>query len=192
LKDTIMSAAAVADAAPAKGGKKLLLIIVAAVLVIAVAGVAALLLLKKKAVEDEDDWDAPSTTQSTRKVDPAAIPTFLPLDTFTVNLADRTSERYAQVGVTLEVETKETADRLKAYMPAIRSNILLVLSQKTSTELMDRAGKEQLAMDIMRESVRPLGIDLVAQESAPADGRRPRARVHNPIVAVHFSNFIIQ
>jgi flagellar protein FliL len=192
LKDTIMSAAAVADAAPAKGGKKLLLIIVAAVLVIAVAGVAALLLLKKKAVEDEDDWDAPSTTQSTRKVDPAAIPTFLPLDTFTVNLADRTSERYAQVGVTLEVETKETADRLKAYMPAIRSNILLVLSQKTSTELMDRAGKEQLAMDIMRESVRPLGIDLAAQESAPADGRRPRARVHNPIVAVHFSNFIIQ
>lgn len=188
-----MSAAAVADAAPAKGGKKLLLIIVAAVLVIALAGVAALLLLKKNAaVEEEDDWDAAPATQSTRKVDPAAIPTFLPLDTFTVNLADRTSERFAQVGVTLEVETKETADRLKAYMPAIRSNILLVLSQKTSTELMDRAGKEQLAMDIMRESVRPLGIDLAAQESAPADGRRPRARVHNPIVAVHFSNFIIQ
>jgi flagellar protein FliL len=192
LKDTAMSAAAVADAAPAKGGKKLLLIIVAAVVVIALAGVAALLLLKKNAIEEEDDWDAPPAVQSTRKVDPAAIPTFLPLDTFTVNLADRTSERYAQVGVTLEVESKETADRLKAYMPAIRSNILLVLSQKTSTELMDRTGKEQLAMDIMREAVRPLGIDLAAQESAPADARRPRARVHNPIVAVHFSNFIIQ
>jgi flagellar FliL protein len=78
-------------------------------------------------------------------------------------------------------------------MPAIRSNILLVLSQKTSVELIDRAGKEQLAMDIMRESVRPLGIDLEAQEAgAASDSRRPRRRVHNPILAVHFSNFIIQ
>ena len=187
-----MSAAAAADAAPAKGGKKLLLIIVATVVVLAIAGVAALLLLKKNASADEDDWDAPPSATTSRKVDPAVVPTFLPLDTFTVNLADRNAERYAQVGVTLEVETKETADRLKAYMPAIRSNILLVLSQKTSVELMDRAGKEQLAMDIMRESVRPLGIDLAAQETASADGRRPRARVHNPIVAVHFSNFIIQ
>lgn len=187
-----MSAAAAADAAPAKGGKKLLLIILAAVVVIAIAGVAALLLLKKNAHADEDDWDAPPAAQASRKADSSATPTFLPLDTFTVNLADRNAERYAQVGVTLEVENKETAERLKAYMPAIRSNILLVLSQKTSVELMDRSGKEQLAMDIMRESVRPLGIDLAAQEAAQADGRRPRARVHNPIVAVHFSNFIIQ
>lgn len=188
-----MSAAAAAADAPPKGGKKLLLIIVAVVVVIAIAGVAALFLLKKNAAEDEEEWDEPAATQSSRKADPSVVPTFLPLDTFTVNLADRTSERYAQVGVTLEVDNQETADRLKAFMPAIRSNILLVLSQKTSTELADRAGKEQLAMDIMRESVRPLGIDLSAQEpAAPADGRRARPRVHNPIVAVHFSNFIIQ
>jgi flagellar FliL protein len=189
-----MSAAAAADAAPTKGSKKLLLIIVASVVVIALAAGAALLLLKKNATDDEDDWDdAPPSTQSSRKANPDVIPTFLPLDTFTVNLADRNAERYAQVGVTLEVENKETAERLKAFMPAIRSNILLVLSQKSSTELIDRAGKEQLAMDIMREAVRPLGIDLAAQEAgAPADGRRPRARVHNPVMAVHFSNFIIQ
>jgi flagellar FliL protein len=188
-----MSATAAADAPPAKGGKKLILIIVAAVLVIALAGVAALLLLKKKSAEDEEDLDAPRAVQSTHKTNPAVVPTFLPLDTFTVNLADRNAERYAQVGVTLEVDSKETAERLKAFMPAIRSNILLVLSQKTSVELIDRAGKEQLAMDIMRESVRPLGIDLEAQEAgAASDSRRPRRRVHNPILAVHFSNFIIQ
>lgn len=193
-----MSAAAAADPVPAKGGKKRLLIIVAAALVLVAAGVAAVLLLKQNTAQNEDDdWDDPATATATavRKVDPAVVPTFLPLDTFTVNLADRTAERYAQVGITLEVDTQETSDRLKAYMPAIRNNILMVLSHKTSTELLDRAGKERLAMEIMREAVRPIGIDLEqVPPQADADGGagRPQPKVHNPVLAVHFSNFIIQ
>lgn len=190
------AAAAAADPVPAKGGKKRLLIIVAAALVLVAAGVAALLLLKQNTAQDEDDgWDETATATAVRKADPAVVPTFLPLDTFTVNLADRTAERYAQVGITLEVDTKETSDRLKAYMPAIRNNILMVLSHKTSTELLDRAGKERLAMEIMREAVRPIGIDLEqAPPQADADGGagRPQPKVHNPVLAVHFSNFIIQ
>jgi flagellar FliL protein len=189
-----MSAAAAADAAPAKGGKKLILFAIIGVLVLALAAVAAVLLLKKDPAEDEEeDLDGRPAASQPAKKGSAAVPTFLPLDTFTVNLADRPAERYAQVGVTLEVESKEVAEQLKAYMPAIRSNVLMLLSQKTSTELHERAGKEQLAMEIMREAVRPLGIDLEEQNTAAAgNGRRPRARVHNPIVAVHFSNFIIQ
>ena len=52
----------------------------------------------------------------------------MPLDPFTVNLADRDAERYAQVGMTLELADPKAADLLKAYMPAIRNNILLVLA----------------------------------------------------------------
>lgn len=190
-----MSAAAATDAAPAKGGKKLILFVVTGVVVLALAAVAAVLLLKKNNAEDDEEAldEQPAATQSAKKKKAAVVPTFLPLDTFTVNLADRPAERYAQVGVTLEVESPEVVEQLKAFMPAIRSNILMLLSQKTSTELHDRAGKEQLAMEIMRESVKPLGIDLEDDTSAANNGKnRKRAAVHNPILAVHFSNFIIQ
>ncbi|WP_204268639.1 flagellar basal body-associated FliL family protein, partial [Enterobacter hormaechei] len=80
---------------------------------------------------------------------------FVPLDPFTVNLADKDVARFAQIGVTLQVEDPHFADQIKAYMPAIRSNVLMVLSHKTAVELLTREGKDKLAKDIMRESVRP-------------------------------------
>ena len=55
---------------------------------------------------------------------------------------------------------------MKAYMPAIRNGILMVLAHKTSAELLERSGKELLAAEIMRESVRPMGINI--QADAPA------------------------
>ena len=44
---------------------------------------------------------------------------------FTVNLADRDAERYAQLGVTLELDDTKTGDLVKAYMPAIRNKTVL-------------------------------------------------------------------
>ena len=55
-------------------------------------------------------------------------------------------------------------------MPAIRNTILMVLAHKTSTELLDRDGKEKLAAEIMREAVRPLGIEIATPE--PVTKRR--------------------
>ena len=89
-------------------------------------------------------------------------PTFLPLDPFVVNLADRDADRYAQVGITLELDSPAFADQIKAYMPAIRNAVLMILAQKTSRELLDREGKEQLAAEIQREAVRPMGIVIAA------------------------------
>ncbi|MCK7493223.1 MAG: flagellar basal body-associated FliL family protein [Comamonadaceae bacterium] len=42
----------------------------------------------------------------------------MPLDPFTVNLADRDAERYAQVGITLEVERRQ--DRRPRSRPSCR------------------------------------------------------------------------
>jgi flagellar FliL protein len=109
-------------------------------------------------------------------------PAFLPLDSFVVNLADRDTDRYAQIGITLELEDEKHAAELKAYMPAIRNGILMVLAHKTSQELLSRPGKEQLAAEIMRETMRPLGI--------PAEA--PGAASERPVRHVHFSSFIIQ
>jgi flagellar FliL protein len=195
------------------GKKKLVLIALAALLVLALAGGGAGYWLWKKkqaalaAAEDgEGGADAAQVDAKAEssKHKSGHVPTFVPLDMFTVNLADRSAERYAQVGVTLELEDGTQVDRIKAFMPAIRNNILLVLGDKTAAQLMDRNGKERLAAEIRRAAVKPLGIDLLAPEpvaeaASGADAEPPKPRKRPavsdepvPVVAVHFSNFIIQ
>ena len=107
-------------------------------------------------------------------------------------------------------------------MPAIRNAILMILANKT-LEGPARAAKARSSspQEIMREAVRPMGIEVAAPEpmtAAPADEPRrappaasgderrcadarhagqaksaaaPR-RQRNPIQHVHFSSFIIQ
>ncbi|MCX2863823.1 flagellar basal body-associated FliL family protein [Paucibacter sp. PLA-PC-4] len=188
-----MATAAAGDAAPAGGGKKKLVIIVVAVLVLALVGVAALLLLKKKPAEDEDgEAAAPAAHQA--EVKPGTPPVFVPLEPFTVNLADKDVDRFAQIGITLEVADAKFAEQLKLYMPAIRSNVLMVLSHKTSVELLTLEGKEQLARDIMRESLRPMGIEIDDEddEDTTKKKRKKKRNVVSPISNVLFSSFIVQ
>jgi len=203
--------------APAKKGKKKLIIIVAMVLLLlVVGGGAALFLLKKKAAADADGSDDSTSQASTgpEKPDLKHPPTFLPLDPFVVNLADKDADRYAQVGITFEVSDPHFADEMKAFMPAIRNGILMILAHKSSKDLLDRAGKEQLAGEILRDASRTMGID-VEEPDAPAaattttDGDKPAAdddeakpkpkkkkkkapAEPNPIKHVNFSNFIVQ
>ena len=204
------AATATADAAPAKGGKKKLIIIIAAVLVLVLGGGgAAMVLMKKKPAEGEDDADgghakteAAEPAKAKAKRDPKHPPTFVLLDPFTVNLADKESERYAQIGVTLEIDDAKTADELKTYMPAIRNNILMVLAHKTAAEMLTREGKEKLAKSILYAAVRPLGYEVDEEEDEHAEPaadtvkkkkkKKKAAPPALPVTAVHFSNFIIQ
>lgn len=180
---------AVEAAPPPKAGKKKLLIVVAAVLLVVLAGGAATVLWLKQRAQTEaeaDDADAESATAQAPHRDPKAVPIFVALDSFTVNLADREADRYAQVGISLELNEAATAERIKVFMPAIRNNILMVLSHKRSAELLDRAGKERLAAEVQRETERALGVE------PPAPGKKGPGPSTRPIRAVHFSNFIIQ
>ncbi|MED5619749.1 flagellar basal body-associated FliL family protein [Ideonella sp. BN130291] len=201
------------EAAPAPkksfGKKKLIVLLAIVVLLLAVAGGGVVIYLKKKAAQAAEEADGdPGAAQveghGVPKRDPKNVPTFVPLETFTVNLADREAERYAQIGLTLELEDPHVADQIKAYMPAIRNNILMVLAQKTSADLLDRQGKERLAFEIKREAARALGVEIEDELAAkvaakPASGAASAAkpakkRVYepSPIRQVHFSNFIIQ
>lgn len=202
------AAAAPADAAPKKGNKKLIIIIAAVLLLVLGGGGAAFMMMKnKKAAEEaaaEEGGGAahkPAAKKPAAK-DPAAVPTFVPLDPFTVNLADRDAERYAQIGITLEVDDPKVGDQIKNYMPAIRNNILMVLSTKTAAQLLELEGKEKLARQIRRESVRPLGYELEDEdeeedpdadaEDKPKKKKKKRVEEYAPVTAVHFSNFIVQ
>ena len=194
---------AVADAAPTPMGKKkklMILVGTALAVLLAASGGGAYYFIKKRAaaaaaaaVAEEggetvvkDDKHAEKTV----KPDLKNAPTFVPLDPFTVNLSDRDAERYAQVGMTLELADAKAGDLLKAYMPAIRNNILLVLAGKTAGQLMEHDGKVQFALEVRAAALKPLGYDIsVAKKGAPKSNDDDESA---PIRAVHFSNFIIQ
>lgn len=189
-----MAAAKPAEGAPAeaapkgKGKKKLIIILAAVLLLVMLGGGAAIFLMKKKAAAAaaaaEDDEHVEEVVDSKH---PAGPPTFVPLDPFVVNLADKGADRYAQIAVTFQIDDPHFADQIKLYMPAIRNSILMILAHKTSEELLDRAGKEALANEIMEEAVKPMNLP----SEGKGDGKH-KARAHNPITKVHFANFIIQ
>jgi flagellar FliL protein len=203
-----------AGAVPLKRGKKKLLVIAGAALaLLLVVGGGGVWVLKQRAAQaaalaaSEDEAAAAETAAhpATAKSEAKGVPVFLPLDPFIVNLADREVDRYAQIGITLELESVVFADQVKAYMPAVRNAILLLLAQKSSKDLLGRSGKEELAEEIMREAVRPMGIEILApepvtvaasgaQDEAPVRTTRKAKKnaVRNPVQHVHFSSFIIQ
>jgi flagellar protein FliL len=199
-----MSAAAASTdampvATPAKGKKKLIIIGAALAVLLAGGGGGAFFVMKKRAAAaaaaaDEDGGAGAAEQHEDHKVIKADLkhaPTFVPLDPFTVNLADREAERYAQVGMTLELADAKAGDLLKAYMPAIRNNILLVLSGKTAAQLMEHEGKVQLAAEVRAAALKPLGYTLKSP-APPAKAAADGGDDAPPIRAVHFSNFIIQ
>lgn len=192
---------------PKKPGKKKMLIIGIAIAVLLAGGAGAgAIVWKKKRAAAEAAAEAAANGAEGETAEPAAHaahkdehkgpPAFLPLDPFVVNLADRESDRYMQIGITLELSDSKFADQLKAYMPAIRNGVLMVLAQKSSQDLLSRNGKEKLASEIMREAVRPLGIELEGDDNSKADKTEEKGTKtsleDSPVRHVHFSSFIIQ
>lgn len=186
-----MSAAATATAdapeAPKKKGKKLLFVIIG-VVVLAIAGAAAaLFILKKNAAEDDHEEDEP--VAQVKHADPKSAPTFLPLENMVVNLADAGGNRYIQIGLTLQLQDSATGDAVKAYMPSIRSQILVLLSKRTGDEVLSAEGKDKLGKDIIAAVSGVMGY---AVEDPEDSGKKKRRGPANPVQAVLFSSFIVQ
>lgn len=176
--------------APAKSKKLIIIGAIVALLVVAVAAVA-LFVMNRSQHSDPYGEEAPAKSAAT------VVPTFLPLENMVVNLADPGGDRFAQVGITLELQDEATATTVKQYMPSIRNGVLMLVSQRTAEELLRREGKEKLAADILAEVSRPLGVKPGrASEERADDGddefeERPRRRA-SPVRRVLFSSFIIQ
>jgi flagellar FliL protein len=103
-------------------------------------------------------------------------PVFVDLDPFTVNLRDGEGERYLQVKLVFEVKDSAAAEQLTSMLPAVRNEILLLLSSKESQQIGSREGKEELARELVAAASKAL------RGAAPADA----------IGRVHFSQLIVQ
>lgn len=183
-----MSDAPAADAKEKPKSKKMIIIIAAAVLLLGGGGAGYFFLMKKNADEDGDEKPAASASH-----DKKVAPTYLPLENMVVNLADAGGDRFAQIGITFEIEDAHAADQVKAYLPKIRDMILRQASQRSSEELLTTDGKEKLAGEILKESSRILGFEPEEEEESPKAKKKKKAkRPESPLTAVLFSNFIVQ
>lgn len=176
------------------------MIIIALVVVIAIAAAGVLwFLAKQRSAALDEDGDEPAAQIEDSKTPP----TFLPMDNMVVNLADPGGDRFAQVGITLELNDSKTAERVKTQMPTIRSGVLLLLSQHTAEELLSREGKEKLAADVRAEVLDALGYvpprarkskrrSADDEDDEDVKPRKPAVDRSAPVRAVLFSSFIVQ
>ncbi|MBV5322414.1 MAG: flagellar basal body-associated FliL family protein [Ilumatobacteraceae bacterium] len=190
-------AAAETAQAPAKS-KKMLIIIVAVVLLLVLGGGAFLFISKQRAAaaaaEEEGGEPAAAAHAAPDHGGAKTPPVYLPMDNMVVNLADPGGERVAQVGITLEVRDAKAADSVKAFMPTIRSGVLMLLSQRTSENLLSPEGKHKLIEDILREASVPFGGDPAPEDETAAPKKKPKKKVtvQYPVVDVLFSSLIVQ
>lgn len=172
-----------AEVAEAPKSKKMLFIILL-VVVLAGAAVAGWLVMSKKhaALDDEEEEEVAAVVET------SGPPTYLPLDNMVVNLADPGGERVAQIGITLEIAGALDLEKVKAYLPTIRSDVLMIVSQRTADELLSKEGKEKLAEDVLTAASRHFGKSTGGAKKKGAKG----ASNGNPVRGVLFSSFIVQ
>src|SRR5687768_12876547 len=103
-------------------------------------------------------------------------PVFVSLETFTVNLQSERSDQHLQTNLTLKIGDARTLDLIKLHMPEVRNRILLLLSNKESSQITDIAGKKKLAAELLAEINQPFGEGSVGQT----------------VESVLFTSFVIQ
>ena len=190
------AAAAATDApdAPKKKSKKLLFIIIGVVVLALIGGAAALFVLKKNTAEDDEYADDEPVEQVAK--DPKLAPVFMPLENMVVNLADPGGTRFIQLGLTLQLQDAKTETDVKTYMPSIRSQVLLLISQRTAEEMLQVQGKEKLAKDIIAAVSHEMGYEIPDADAEHADEapkKKKKSKVPpNPVQAVLFSSLIVQ
>jgi flagellar FliL protein len=180
--DATLSSEAPANAAPApslasgsKSKKKLIMMITIAVLILSGGGAAAWWFLKPGAPKEADA----AKKGVPAKVEPKKLPIFVPLETFTVNLADRDYDRFLQIVIQLQVKDEKINALLKTYDPAIRHRFLFIMSTATSEILKTPEGKQALAQQLTAVANQVL-------QGAPGTEDSP------PILGASFTTFVIQ
>lgn len=180
--------------APAKS-KKMLMIVGGAVLILALGGGGAYMYIaKQRAAAAEEGADSGEAPAKEEHAAPKTPPVYLPLDNMVVNLADPGGERVAQVGVILETTDMHASDKVKAFLPTIRSAVLLLIAQRTAQELLTPEGKQQLATDILGEALRPFG-GAPSHDDKPVAKKKSKSKDEHaemPVTGVLFSGFIVQ
>lgn len=142
-----------AEEAAAKGKSgalKWVLIVVGLLAVLGGGGAGAFFYLSG----GKQEADAKPTAEA---VDPGVID--MQMDPFLVNLSDPGGGHYLKATLTVELENQRAADWINARLPRVRDRVLLLLSSKTSEDLLSAEGKFRLRDDVLRAINEVMGED---------------------------------
>lgn len=89
-----------------------------------------------------------------------AIGQIFPLDSFVVNLADERS-KFIRVSMSLEYKPEVDPDKIEERLPQIKDAILTYIPTKTSDELRNIDGKNELRVNIMSQINGFLGDEII-------------------------------
>lgn len=129
---------------------------------------------KEAEAEVKAEEPAEEAEQAESGDEKAAEPIFVSLEPFTVNLLPE--GQFLQATFVLQIKDEKEAERVKVFMPQIRSRLLLMLSGKTAEALSSQQGKTDLIKEIKQ---------LISQPFKA--GQKPVT-----VEEVHVTAFIIQ
>lgn len=81
---------------------------------------------------------------------------------FVANFTGDSKKKYMQVYMVALAKEQESIDKLEMHMPAVRNNILMALSRKTSEDVATVDGKEILRKEVL-EVVRETMVEKVGK-----------------------------
>ncbi len=180
-KDT-KAADASGGVAPKKSKKMLIIIIAVVVLVLGIGGAAAFLLMGQNADhgDEEEVVTEKAKPAKKKKGEKDALPVYVALEAFTVNLIPEAGDQFLQLIISVEGPDAKFADELKTYMPKLRNDVMMILSDKKASQLITKEGKESLA------------AELLDAMNAVVDPSSKGKKGEGPIKEVLFTSFIIQ
>src|SRR5574343_937775 len=182
-KEKKEDAKAAAAPAPAGGNKKLMIIVIVLLVLVlaAVGGLGAYLFLGQKhaaeaaAAGGAHGAAAEHAEEPKNKEKKEGPPIFEKVEPFVVNLSGGPTAPMLQLEMQAELYDEAAKTNFKAYMPKIRSAVILLLSSKSEEEVASAEGKVKLRAQIKR--IMNESMDAAEEE---------------PVESVLFTSFIIQ
>jgi len=130
------------------GKKKLIIIIVAVVVLLGGAGAGYYFFFMGS---DAEKKLSPEEEQAQLEQQAKQVGPMISLDQFIVNIMDDEESRYLKASITIEADTPETAAELTQRMPQIKDAVLLLIGNKTFSEVNDLQGKIQLRAELINK-----------------------------------------
>lgn len=96
---------------------------------------------------------------------------------FVLNYGEPTTKmRYAKVDISLRVNSAEAADQVETHMPALRNEIVLLLSQQQDSSMSDISGRERIRQTAIEQ------LNAILKEETGME----------PVADLLFTAFVIQ
>jgi len=131
---------------PEAGGSKKKLIIIIAVAVVLLVGIGVGVFMF---MGDEKEEISPEQQQAALEKQAKQVGPMVNIDTFIVNIIDDEESRYLKAAITLEMNAPEAAAEVAERMPQVKDTILLLVGNKSFSELQDLQGKIQLRAELI-------------------------------------------